>query len=95
MSLTLTEVEHIANLARLHLSPEELARYREQLSAILEYAAILQQIDTSQIPPAPSSLGSGLPLRIDEIAAGLRLEDVLRNAPQIENNQFRVPPILE
>ena len=95
MSLTLSEVEHIADLARLKLSEEELARYREQLSAILEYAAVLQQLDTSQIPPVASALAAGLPLRADNAAPGLDLQDVLRNAPQVENNQFRVPPVLE
>jgi aspartyl-tRNA(Asn)/glutamyl-tRNA(Gln) amidotransferase subunit C len=95
MSLTLTEVEQIADLARLELSPEELARYREQLSAILEFAGILQQVDTSQIPPTATALAAGLPLRADQPAPSLELKDVLRNAPQVENSQFRVPPVLE
>jgi aspartyl-tRNA(Asn)/glutamyl-tRNA(Gln) amidotransferase subunit C len=101
MSLTLSEVEHIADLARLELSEEELARYREQLSAILEYAGILQQVDTRQVPPTAPALdqapaqAASLPLRADQAAAGLNLQDVLRNAPQVENNQFRVPPVLD
>ena len=56
MSLTQAEVEHIAKLARLELTQEELARYREQLSAILDYAARLRELDTSQIPPTTSVL---------------------------------------
>ncbi len=95
MSLTLSEVEHIANLARLELSADEQARYREQLSAILEYAAILQQLDTSQIQPSGTILAAGLPLRADPAGASLEVQDVLRNAPQAENKQFRVPPVLE
>ena len=95
MSLTLSEVEHIADLARLELSVEELARYREQLSAILDYAARLQQIDTSAIAPTTSALAAGLPLRDDVARPGLDVEKVLRNAPLSDENQFRVPPVLE
>lgn len=95
MSLTQAEVEHIARLARLELSEEELERYREQLSAILDYAARLRELDTSHIPPTASVFSAGLALRDDEPAAGLGLEDVLGNAPQVEDNQFRVPPVLE
>ena len=50
MTLTLEEVEHIASLARLNLTEEEKARYREQLSAILDYAARLQRLDTAGNP---------------------------------------------
>jgi len=51
MRLTLAQVEHIAELAKLALSDDEKARYQEQLSAILEYAERLQAVDTSAIPP--------------------------------------------
>jgi aspartyl-tRNA(Asn)/glutamyl-tRNA(Gln) amidotransferase subunit C len=95
MSLTQAEVEHIAKLARLELSAAELARYREQLSAILDYAARLRELDTSQIPPTTSVLAANLPLRADEPVKSLDIADVLGNAPQIEDHQFRVPPILE
>jgi len=95
MALTLQEVEHIAELARLRLSAEEKTLYREQLSAILEYAARLQAVDTSGIPPTSSSLVTSCPLRSDEPRPGLCREDLLRSAPQTENNQFRVPPVFE
>lgn len=95
MSLTLEEVEHIANLARLRLSGEEKERYRQQLSAILEYAARLQELDTSQIPPTSSVLPPRSVLRGDEPRTDLTLEQILANAPQSEERQFRVPPVLE
>ena len=95
MTLTLQEVDHIAELARLSLSAEEKARYREQLSAILDYAARLQALDTSGIPPTSSVLPTRSVLRNDESRPGLSREELLRNAPLTENNQFRVPPILE
>jgi len=95
MPLTLEEVEHIANLARLKLTEEEKARYREQLSAILDYFAQLQSLDTSQIPPTSSVLPPRSVLRQDEPRPGLTLEELLRNAPQVEGAQFRVPPVLD
>jgi aspartyl-tRNA(Asn)/glutamyl-tRNA(Gln) amidotransferase subunit C len=95
MSLTLSEVEHIAELARLDLTPAEKARFREQLSAVLEYAARLQELDTAGIPPTSTVLLERTPLRADQIRPGLSPETLLRNAPQAEQNQFRVPPVME
>ena len=95
MSLTREEVEHIAHLARLELSEEEKERYRQQLSAILDYAARLQALDTSGIPPTASVLPPRSVLRPDEPRPGLSREALLRNAPSIVEGQFRVPPVLE
>ncbi len=95
MSLTQEEVEHIAELARLELTEDELERYREQLSAILDYAARLQALDTSHIPPTSTVLAQRTVLRPDVPAQGLTTEEALRNAPRAEQNQFRVPPVME
>lgn len=95
MALTLTEVEHIAQLARLELSAEEKERYRQQLSAILDYARRLQELDTAGIPPTASVLPPRSVLRPDQVTPGLSLEDLLRNAPQTEDDLFRVPRVLE
>jgi aspartyl-tRNA(Asn)/glutamyl-tRNA(Gln) amidotransferase subunit C len=95
MTLTLQEVEHIAGLARLSLSEAEKARYREQLSAILDYAARLQSLDTTGIPPTSSVLPPRTVLRADEPRPCLCREDLLANAPETTENQFRVPPVLE
>jgi aspartyl-tRNA(Asn)/glutamyl-tRNA(Gln) amidotransferase subunit C len=95
MSLTLEEVRHIANLARLELGVEELERYRQQLSAILDYAASLQKLDTSGIPPTASVLPLCCVLRADEPAPGLTTDELLANAPHTEQRQFRVPPVLK
>lgn len=95
MTLTLLEVEHIAELARLRLTEEEKALYREQLSAILDYFAQLQELDTSDIPPTSSVLSPRSVLRPDEPKPGLSLEELLSNAPDREENQFRIPPVLE
>ncbi|MCK5429752.1 MAG: Asp-tRNA(Asn)/Glu-tRNA(Gln) amidotransferase subunit GatC [Anaerolineales bacterium] len=95
MTLTREEVENIAELARLTLTDEEIARYSEQLSAILEYFASLQTLDTTDIPPTSSVLAARSVLRPDEPRPGLSKDDLLRNAPETEANQFRVPPVLE
>ena len=100
MSLTIEQVQHIAGLARLKLTQEELERYREQLSAILDYAARLQSVDTGSVPPTASALSgregeSPTSLREDRPRPGLTREELLRSAPQAEGGMFRVPPVLE
>jgi len=95
MSLTLAEVEHIADLARLRLTEGEKARYRQQLSTILDYVAQLQALDTTGIPPTTSVLLPRSVLRLDEPRPGLATEALLSNAPQVDSDQFRVPPVLE
>lgn len=95
MKLTLAEVEHIAQLARLELTAAEKERYRQQLSAILEYAARLQALDTTGIAPTASVLPSKSRLRPDVPAPGLSTQAVLSNAPETVRNQIKVPPVLE
>jgi aspartyl-tRNA(Asn)/glutamyl-tRNA(Gln) amidotransferase subunit C len=95
MILTLKEVEHIAELARLELTDEEKTRYREQLSAILDYAARLQLLDVAGIPPTSSVLPSRSVLRADRPRPGLPTQALLSNAPETEGNQFKVPPVLD
>ena len=95
MSLTLSEVEHIAELARLKLTDEEKDRFRQQLSEILAYAARLQAVDTSQVSTAAAQPAVPSVLRPDVPGPCLELKEVLANAPQAEAGQFRVPPVLE
>jgi aspartyl-tRNA(Asn)/glutamyl-tRNA(Gln) amidotransferase subunit C len=95
MSLTIEQVHHIANLARLELTDEELVRYREQLSSILAHFEQLQAIDTEIIPPTASVSAGESTLRVDQSRPGLVLDDLLQNAPDTENDQFRVPPVFE
>lgn len=95
MILTIEEVEYIAMLARLELSAKEKQRYREQLAAILDYAQRLKTLDTTGIPPTASVLPARSVLRKDEPRPGLTRQELLRNAPDVEAGQFRVPPILD
>jgi aspartyl-tRNA(Asn)/glutamyl-tRNA(Gln) amidotransferase subunit C len=95
MALTLEQVEHIAALARLRLTDDEKARYRGQLSAVLDYMAKLRQLDTSAIEPTATVLPLRTVLRPDEVAPSLTPEALLANAPAAEAQMFRVPPVLE
>jgi aspartyl-tRNA(Asn)/glutamyl-tRNA(Gln) amidotransferase subunit C len=95
VKLTLAEVEHIAELARLSLSEDEKALYQEQLSAILEYAERLQALDTSAIPPTATVLPLRSVTRADEPRDSMSREDVLANAPQVEAESFRVQAVLD
>ena len=95
MKLSLTQVEHVAQLAQLALTDREKELFREQLSAILEYAERLQELNTDDIPLTATVLPLENVLRDDEVQPSLPLADVLANAPDVEDNCFRVPVILE
>jgi len=95
VKLSLAQVEHIAELARLSLSDEEKARYQEQLSAILDYAERLQAVDTSAIPPTATVLPLRNVMRADQVLPSMSREDVLANAPQVEAESFRVQAVLD
>jgi len=95
MKLSRAEVEHIAELAKLELTEEEKIKFCEQLSAILEYAEMLQQLDTEAIPPTATVLPLQNVMRPDEIAPSFSQEDILANAPDAAEGCFRVRAILE
>jgi aspartyl-tRNA(Asn)/glutamyl-tRNA(Gln) amidotransferase subunit C len=95
MSLTIQQVEHIARLARLQLTGEQKERYRGQLSTILDHIAKLQELDTRRIPPTVSGSLSEMPLRPDKPRPGLPTDALLANAPEIADEQFKVPPVFD
>ena len=97
MTLEIKEVERIAELARLILNSEEKQLFQEQLSEILDYARRLQSIDTTKVPSTSSVLpsSSANSLRSDKSRSGMVQEDLFKNAPSIEDDQFRVPRVLE
>jgi aspartyl-tRNA(Asn)/glutamyl-tRNA(Gln) amidotransferase subunit C len=95
MKLSREEVQHIARLARLGMTETELERFREQLSNILENFEILQQVDTSDVPPTAQAIPLQNVVRDDKVAPSLPPDDVLANAPQKEGELFRVKAVLE
>lgn len=94
MSLTREEVAQIAALARLALTADEIALFQEQLSAILDYAASLQALDTHAIPPTATVLPLHSVLREDVPGPTLPQDEALYNAPQTLAHCFLTPPIM-
>ena len=88
-------VEHIANLAKLQLTDDEIELYAEQLSAILEYAERLQALDTGAIPPTASVLPLRNVLRPDAVQPSLARDEVLANTADAADGQFQVEAVLE
>ncbi len=95
MSLSREDVEKIASLARLDLSEDELALYQEQLSAILAYAERLNELDLQGVPPTSSAVPLINIMREDEVRPSLALEDTLFNAPDAEQDQFKIQPVFD
>jgi aspartyl-tRNA(Asn)/glutamyl-tRNA(Gln) amidotransferase subunit C len=88
-------VEHIAELAKLKLTEDEINLYAEQLSTILEHVESLQEVDTSAIPPTASVLPLRNVLRPDEAQPSLPREEALANTADQAEGQFRVDAILD
>ncbi len=93
--LTEEEVRHIAMLARLGLTDEEVETMRVQLSQVLDHIAMLERLDTSAVPPTAQVLSHLNVTREDSSRASLSVEDVLHNAARVEAGFFRVPAVLE
>ena len=92
--LSRDDVAHVAHLARLGLTDEELGRLEGQLNHILDQYAILAQLDTDDIPPTAQTIELENILRDDVVRPSLPVEAVLANAPEREGDFIRVPPIL-
>ena len=95
MHLTQEEVRHVAELAKLRLTEAEVQQYAEQLSAILDYAERIQEVDTSSVPPTPYVLGLTNVMREDEAQPGLDNQTALGNAADRANGFFRVRAVFE
>ncbi|MEJ2046782.1 MAG: Asp-tRNA(Asn)/Glu-tRNA(Gln) amidotransferase subunit GatC [Dehalococcoidia bacterium] len=94
MKLSREEVLHIARLARLGLDEAEIDKFSEQLSNLLEHFRVLQQVDTTGVPPTAQSIALQNVIRSDDAQASLPPDQVLANAPQKEGDFFRVRPVL-
>ena len=95
MRLTTEEVRHIALLARVGMTDEEVERMRDQMSNILDHFDVLQQIDTEGVEPTGHSADLETVMRDDKVASSSPVEDVLANAPQLEGEFVRVRAVLE
>jgi aspartyl-tRNA(Asn)/glutamyl-tRNA(Gln) amidotransferase subunit C len=95
MALTIEEVQHVARLSRLRLDAEEMERMREQLSGILDYIAMLQEVEVDGVEPTAQVTGLTSVWRADAITGGLTPEAALRNAPDRSDTMFRVKAVFD
>ncbi len=95
MSLTLQEVEKIAHLARLELTAVQKIEYQGQLSAILDYAEMLNELNLDGIEPTAHAVAQQNVMRKDVVEPSLPLEDSLFNAAQTQQNQFLIQSVLD
>ena len=95
MSISAQEVEHVAKLARLELTDEEKRQFTEQLNSILKHVEKLNELDTDQVEPTRHVIPLSNVMRADEPRESWPLDEVLRNAPEEEDGQFRLPAVLE
>ena len=95
MAITREEVRHVAMLFRMSLSEEEIARLQQQLSQIIDYFQVLQQVNTESVPPTSHTLPLENVMRDDEPRPSYPAEDILANAPLSEDGFFRVRAVLE
>lgn len=94
-TLSAADVRAIADLARLELSGDDVARYQRQLSDILDYFQKLEELDTSHIDPTSSVLPLTNVMRPDQAGAALSVDEAIANAPDSDGAQFRVRAVLD
>ena len=95
MALTSDEVRHIALLARVGMTDDEIEVMREQLSGILEHFQVLQQVDTEGVEPTAHSVETHAVLRDDEPRESVQMEAALANAPHLDGDFVRVRAVLD
>ncbi|MGP3561924.1 Asp-tRNA(Asn)/Glu-tRNA(Gln) amidotransferase subunit GatC [Geobacillus sp. BK01] len=93
--ISIDQVKHVADLARLAITDEEAEMFTKQLDAIITFAEQLNELDTENVPPTSHVLDMKNVMREDVPEPGLPREEVLKNAPDQQDGQFRVPAILE
>lgn len=95
MPIDRAAVDHVARLARLDLTDDERERMRAELSQILEHAEKIQALDLDGVPPTSHSVSIRNALRADEVTPSLSPDEVLANAPEVEDGRIKVPRIIE
>ena len=93
--ITIDEVRQVAKLSRLKLTEDELQQLAGQMGSILEYVAILDELNTDEVEPMVQAVEVRNAFRADEVAESLSREDALRNAPASDGQCFLVPDILK
>jgi aspartyl-tRNA(Asn)/glutamyl-tRNA(Gln) amidotransferase subunit C len=92
--ITRDDVAHVARLARLELTDDELDVFTGQLADILDHAADVEALDVSDVPPTSHPYHLRNVTRPDEVRPGVDRDEVLAQAPEAESGRFKVPTIL-
>lgn len=95
MQLGEDEVRHVAKLARVALSDAEVEKMRGELSGILDHFEVLQRLDTADVPPTAQVLEIENRFELDRARPSWPTEEILENAPAVEDGYFRVKAVLE
>lgn len=95
MRISQQEVEHVATLARLQLSQEEVATFTGQMDAILSYVDKLSELDTAGIVPTSHAVPMENAFRADEIRPSIGTQQALANGPEQVEGFFKVPRVIE
>jgi aspartyl-tRNA(Asn)/glutamyl-tRNA(Gln) amidotransferase subunit C len=95
MAIDRAAVDHVARLARLDLTEDERERMRVELGQILDHAEKIQALDLDKIEPTSHSVSIRNAMRPDVVTPSLPPEEVLANAPEVEDGRIRVPRIIE
>ncbi len=94
MSLSLEDVKHVASLARLGMTDEELSTFQEQLSSILDHIEVLNELDTDNIPPTAQVGQLENVVRADEVRESFPQEVITRLAPHTHDGFIAVPAVM-
>ena len=95
MKVTIKDVEHVAKLARLGLTDDDKKRFTEQLSGILDYAEIINKLDTKNVQPTSHAILMKNVFREDKLVPYADTKSIIANAPGQEKDMFSVPKIME
>lgn len=94
MAISKEEVQHVAHLARLKFSEEEIDLFTHQLGQILDYVQKLSELETKDVKPTTHALALVNAFREDEVLPSFDVKEILANAPQSEDNNFLVPKVV-
>jgi len=95
MKITENDVEHVARLARLQLSPDDLTVMTQQMDAMLGYVEKLNELNTDDVEPMAHAVPMSNAFRDDKIEPSIGIERALQNAPEADESCFRVPKVIE
>ena len=95
MSVDRATVRRIARLARIAITDDEAARLEKELSGILDWVAQLDELDTSTVEPMTRVEAMTMKKRKDEVTDGFCADDIVKNAPEVDDHYFVVPKIVE